>query len=127
MEFFRVLKDSKLNNSQLKNLLTINSLPWLCESIDSVISDNGDNGVIYCIWGQFEVNLEALEFGVRFSLPNCPNALAWTITSDENSTDTVIHCSINKQEHDEYFIETINQFVDDWKKGLSDAHQKVPI
>ncbi|KAG1707815.1 Formate dehydrogenase subunit alpha [Nymphon striatum] len=68
---------------------------------------------------EFNINVEELKYGVRFSLPNCPNALAWSVTIDADSNDVVIYCSINKHEHDEYFIETIKQFMDDWQVGIN--------
>lgn len=123
MEFFKTISKTGLDENRLKDNLTIKNLPKLCASIDSVIMDNGSNGVIYCIWGQFEINVEELKYGVRFSLPNCPNALAWSVTIDADN-DVVIYCTINKQEHDEDFIETIHQFMDDWQIGLNHVCRK---
>ena len=122
MEFFKTVPKMGLDQHQLRKILTIKNLPELCASIDSVITDNGSNGEIYCIWGQFKINVEELKYGVRFSLPNCPNALAWSVTIDTD--DVVIYCSIIKQEHDEDFIETIHQFMDDWQIGVSHVARK---
>ena len=120
MEFFEEIENSGLlDNNSLKKLLTIARLPDLCSSIDSVISDEREKGIIYCIWGEFEINREELRDGIRFSFPKCPNALAWTITTDEESNSMTIHCTINKQEHDEEVIESIQTFVDDWSDGLT--------
>lgn len=119
MEFYKEVVNSRLNKENLKNLLTIKALPELCASISSVISDVGNHGIIYCLWGEFAINREDLEHGIRFTLPKCPNALAWTVTTDDGSDTTVVHCTINKQEHDEDFIESIREFVDDWAEGLS--------
>jgi hypothetical protein len=38
-----------------------------------------------------------------------------------NPRHTVIHLTINRIEHDQDFIRSIQQFVDDWKAGL-EAH-----
>jgi hypothetical protein len=51
-------------------------------------------------------------------MPECPNALAWTITIDKERVLT-IHCTINKMTHDPDFVESIIEFVRDWKKGLN--------
>ena len=118
MEFFGTLDDSLLDGDRLKALLSIARLPELCDSISSVLADQGDHGRIYCVWGEFAVNREELKHGVRFTLPGCPNALAWSVTTDPDSMTTVVHCSINKTEHDEDFIETIKGFVQDWVNGL---------
>ena len=115
MEFFSEIKNTNLDKDSLKETLSIARLPELCHSIDKVILDNGDSGKIYCIWGEFEINREELEHGIRFSLPHCPNALAWTITCDEENSEIVIHCTIAKKQHDEDFIESIEQFVADWE------------
>lgn len=118
MEFFREIENSGLDKNSLKELLTIGRLPKLCDSINTVISDKREKGVIYCVWGEFEINREELKYGIRFSLPKCPNALAWSITFDEGSENIIIHCAINKNEHDEDFIDSIRDFVSDWYNGI---------
>ncbi|MFK5969928.1 MAG: hypothetical protein QM487_07415 [Candidatus Marithrix sp.] len=106
MEFFATLKTPALDKDHLKILLTIKNLPKLCKSINSILSDEKKTGVIYCIWGEFQINREELKYGIRFSMPNCPNAFAWSITTDDGE-NTVIHCTINKLTHNEDFIESI--------------------
>ncbi|GMR01403.1 MAG: hypothetical protein BMS9Abin19_0783 [Gammaproteobacteria bacterium] len=115
MEFFAEIKNADLDTKRLQKLLSIKQLPELCRSIDSVITDDLDSGIIYCIWGEFEIKREELDHGIRFTLPHCPNAIAWTITYDEYTNEIVIHCTMNKKEHDADFIETIEQFVADWE------------
>lgn len=119
MEFYQTVEKPHLDVDALKNLLSIENMPKLCDSIDTVIADEGNEGVIYCLWGEFHINRALLKYGVRFSLPNCPNALAWSITKDDGSDEIVIHCAINKKEHNDDFIETVFQFIDDWKEGLA--------
>lgn len=115
MEFFAEIKNKNLDKNSLKEQLSIARLPELCRSIDSVIRDNKYNGRIYCIWGEFEINREELDHGIRFTLPRCPNALAWTIIYDEDTNEIIIHCSINKEEHDADFIDSIKKFVAGWE------------
>lgn len=78
---------------------------------------------IYCVWGTCHTHREDLSHGVRFSLPGCPNALQWTVTTGHlpNPQHTVIHLTINRTGQDQDFIDSIQQFVDDWKTGL-EAH-----
>lgn len=121
MEFFEQVKNSRLDKEQLKQLLSIARLPELCASIDSVISDEGETGVIYCLWGEFAINREKLEYGVRFSLPKCPKALAWSITTDEENNHITIHCTINRKEQEQDLIDSILEFVEDWSKGIRTA------
>ncbi|MCU7834102.1 MAG: hypothetical protein KZQ83_02525 [gamma proteobacterium symbiont of Taylorina sp.] len=118
MEFFKEVESSNLDVKDLRNLLSIKNLPLLCKSINSVILDEQKKGIIYCLWGEFEVNREKLKYGIRFSLPNCPNALTWTITMDVDRANILIHCTINKSIHDTDFIESIEEFISDWSNGI---------
>jgi len=121
MEFFAQVDNSRLDNERLKQLLSIAHLTELCASIDSVISDEGETGIIYCLWGEFVINREELKHGVRFSLPKCPNALAWSITIDEDKSHIIIHCTINRKEPEQDLIDSILEFVGDWSKGIRTA------
>ena len=118
MEFFATAA-AEATETALQRQLTIGSLAEHCASIDAVLRAEGENGEIWSLWGQFQVHREPIRGGVRFTLPRCPNALAWTITA---GTDTpapvVVHCTINRTEHDPDFIESIELFVDDWRTGL---------
>ena len=118
MEFFKEVEGSNLDVKDLINLLSIKNLPTLCQSIHSVILDKQKSGIIYCLWGEFEINREELKYGVRFTLPNCPNALAWSITIDAERAKILIHCTINKTTHDIDFIESIEEFINDWSNGI---------
>ena len=122
MEFFATLPIVS-SPQQLKEVITIPMLPSLCASITTVMESARYSGEIYSIWGQFRVNREELQHGVRFTLPACPNALAWTITQErhpQRGDEILIHASINKEEHEADFIESIEGFMDDWQQGLGD-------
>ena len=119
MEFY---KDAHvdIDVNSLQEVVTIGNLTLLCDSIYDILKDDTTAGKIHCIWGYFKINKEILKYGVRFTLPNCPNALAWTITKEHISEDDtiLIHCTINRAEHEPEFIQSIEQFVSDWKIGL---------
>ena len=119
MEFFREL-DSGLDVAELQRRLTIEHLPQYCREIDRVLDVAGDHGEIYCLWGQFKVHRECIKGGVRFTLPGCPNAFAWTVTTDLPPIPglTVIHCTINRREHEPDFVESIEMFVGALVDGL---------
>jgi len=104
----------------LQRRLTISALPHWCASIEKVLSDAKSSGEIFCVWGTFHAHREDMRNGVRFSLPDCPNALQWTVTTGHqpNPRHTVIHATINRTEQDQDFVDSIRQFVDDWKAGL---------
>ena len=116
MEFFAAI-DTPLSQPQLQRALTVATLADHCEVIDRVLSHEGEEGEIYCLWGQFKVRREAINGGVRFTLPGCPNALAWTVTADGGKG--LVHCTINRAEHDADFIESIELFVDAWARGIT--------
>ena len=119
MEFFAIA-NVRTDPATLQACLNIDSLPRYCGAIDKVIEQQGDRGVIYCLWGQFSVHREAIKGGVRFSLTSCPNALAWTVTTGypPASDRAVIHCTINRTEHEPELVESIESFVSDWRHGL---------
>ena len=109
--------------ADLQRRLTISELPRWCASIEKVLSDAQASGEIFCVWGTFITHREELRDGVRFSLPGCPNAFQWTVTTGHkpDPRQTVIHLTINRTEHDQDFINSIHKFVADWKAGL-EAH-----
>lgn len=116
MEFYADLPANGLDLPALHQLLSIHNLTRLCRSIETVISDQQTCGVIYCVWGQFNIHREPLIDGVRFSLPTCPNALAWTVTL--NNDLITVHCTINKKAHDDDFVVSIERFMSDWVDGI---------
>jgi hypothetical protein len=108
---------------ELQRRLTIGELSYWCASIEKVMSDAQSSGEIYCVWGTFIANRERMQNGVRFTLPDCPNALQWTVTTGHqpNPQHTVIHATINRTKQDQDFVDSLQQFVNDWKVGL-EAH-----
>jgi hypothetical protein len=119
VEFFAIA-DIAVDQDSLQTL-TVETLPQYCTDISKVLSvEDENNADVYSVWGEFKVQRQLIKGGVRFSLPGCPNALAWTITTGfEPAPDkAVIHCTINRTSHDEDFIESIESFVNVWKDGL---------
>lgn len=117
MEFFATAHRD-WTADQLREAITGPRLAECCDSIDRVLEwdSERDTGKIYCLWGQFEVRRESIRDGVRFTLPGCPNALAWTVTAEPEGM--LVHCTINRREHDPDFIESIEMFVEEWRVGL---------
>lgn len=119
MEFFAHAQ-ALLSGGELQKYIRIETLPKWCDSISSVTDHSGERGEIYCVWGGFRVHREVIRDGIRFTLPGCPNALQWTLTSDvlDGRQCISVHCTINRTEHDADFVASLQQFVDDWKRGL---------
>lgn len=126
MEFFasaRVLATEKA----IQCSLGLPTLPRWCASIDAVLEHAGSRARVYCVWGEFAVHREEIRGGVRFTLPGCPNALAWTVTTGlpPDPAAVVIHCTINRREHDPDFIASLEAFVEDWRQGLETGLARV--
>ena len=120
MEFFSKINTSIEGSEFLKNALTISSLPSFTDSILNVISDSGDTGEIYSIWGQFDISRELIRYGVRFSLTSCPLAFAWTITLNPDQNEVIAHSTFNKTDADPEFVETIVSFMSEWELSIDD-------
>jgi hypothetical protein len=127
MEFFATTP-IPASPRELQERLTVAALPELCASVERVLEDTGATGTVWCVWGQYRVSREPINGGVRFTLPECPNALAWTVTTGHPPEPevTVVHCTIARREHDPDFIETIEAFVDHWRQGLERAFPAAP-
>ncbi|GAB6051539.1 hypothetical protein JCM17960_03590 [Magnetospira thiophila] len=120
MEFFAQARGT-WTETELRDRLTLARLAEHCASITEIIDPgDGETGEIYSIWGQFKVQRAPIRGGVRFVLPTCPNAVTWSITTGlpPDPTATVIHCTINRPDHDPEFIESLQDFVEDWRVGL---------
>jgi hypothetical protein len=119
MEFFATAT-VRTDVLELQRRLSISDFPLWCASVSEVFSDEGTRGEIYCVWGRFRVHREDIRDGVRFTLPGCPNALQWTVTTGQSPepNKVVVHLTINRSEHDPDFIESNQQFVADWVSGL---------
>lgn len=127
MEIFEIYFEVDINQTDLKELLSIKNLPELCNSINTVISDEVDTGVIYCIWGQHEIKREVLNQGIRFYFNQCPYILSIFITT-ENKNEVCIRCTSKIKIIDIDFLESLREFMDDWVSGISSfnhAHAQV--
>ncbi|HED11407.1 MAG TPA: hypothetical protein ENJ10_12015 [Caldithrix abyssi] len=120
MEFFQTAQ-VKSSEEELQKKLTVANLDKWCATIEEVYEVHDDNsGRAYTIWGDFLIKRQLIVGGVRFSLPECPNMMAWTLTTgyDPAPEDIVVHCTIARKDQDEDFVESLYDFVDDWKAGL---------
>lgn len=123
MQFIQTLNYKNLLTNDLKTILTLDNLTNLCASISSVTIQNENQADIYCLWGAFNLKREEIRYGVRFSLIDCPHALAWTVTVNENVKNIIINCTTDKSELEKEFIESIHEFLTDWKIGIDNELQ----
>lgn len=118
MEYFRIV-DISSSEEQIQEKLTLANLENFCESLFPM-----DEGIEVCkiggLWGEFTLRLDQIMGGVRFSMLDCPNALAWTITTGYPPAreKIVIHLTINRERKPDEFIEEIKQLLDDLDSGL---------
>lgn len=119
MEFYQTI-NKKIQSDELQQAVKISDLPKYCASIYEVMHDDGDHGEISCVWGVFVIHREVIKHGVRFTMPGCPNAFAWTLTSENDNNEILFHLTTNRKQHEEEFVESIEEFVADWQVGLGE-------
>ncbi len=120
MEFFEIAEVAT-NQEEIRAKVSIDTLPLYCEAIEAVDEAEELGRVIYFLhWGRFHVRQETVMGGVRFSVPDCPNALAWTVTTGYPPAPNriVIHATINRTEHDEEFLAATKDLLATFKAGL---------
>ncbi|VAX06185.1 hypothetical protein MNBD_GAMMA25-341 [hydrothermal vent metagenome] len=119
MEFFATLK-LVATEEELQQQLKVETVTHFCASIYEVMSYEKDTAEVSMVWGRFNVLRECIRGGVRFTLPNCLNGVAWTITisPDDRVQEVMVHCTINRKEQDTDFVESLEDFVADWAVGL---------
>ena len=127
MEFF-VSAAVPFSAAELQQQVRIDNLPQWCASIDKVLSQQGERGEIYCLWGQFRIHREMICHGVRFTLPGCPNAVQWTVTAEETEgrREVRVHLTINRERHEPDFVESIETFLEDWRQGIERIAARPP-
>ena len=120
MEFFAYVKQN-VSSENIQKRITIENMSKYCDSIDAVLEHKDNRGAIYCLWGEFKVRRECIDKGVRFSLPKCPNCMAWTITTEtgDKSPQILIHLTTNCEQHDAEFVNSIKDFLAGWEQGVS--------
>lgn len=119
MEFFAIA-DISTSPEALQERITLASLPDFCESFALVDRVEGHGCEVESIWGRFKVVRQEIAGGLRFTMPTCPNCFAWTITTGLPPVPekVVIHGTINRTGHELWFIESMEEFVQQWKAGL---------
>ncbi len=118
MEFFKIV-NIETSESVIKERIQNSYLSDIYPDI--VILDGAEEVVqIGCIWGEFTIRRDEIKGGIRYSMLDCPNALAWTITTGypPARNKIVIHLTINRQRKQQQFIDEITEFLDGWEEGL---------
>lgn len=128
MEFFEYA-DILTSQEEIRSKVSIDTLPCFCEEVEAVDAAEGLGRVIYFRhWGRFHLRQEDVMGGVRFSVPDCPNALAWTVTTGypPYPEKIVLHATINRLEHDAEFIDATKALLATLKTGLEENFNSEP-
>ena len=114
MEFFRIVgihtSEQIIQEEMiLEKLEEMTNELVLLDQIDDASANIGG------IWGEFTLERSTIKGGLRFTLKECPNALAWTITTGYPPAidSIVIHLTLNRTEKSKDFIEEVEEFLDD--------------
>ena len=120
MEFFE-FTDVVTSQEEIRAKVSVDTLPDYCEEVEAVDGLEELGRVIYFRqWGRFHIRQETVMGGVRFSVPDCPNALAWTVTTGYPPCleKIVLHATINRTEHSPEFIGATKALLAAFKTGL---------
>ena len=118
MEFFKIVEITS-SEAELWKSLSLQNIEQFCPCIfplgkgDEICKIGG-------IWGEFTLRRDEIMGGVRYSMLDCPNALAWTITTGYPPVreKVIIHLTINRERKAPEFLEEIRDFLEEMEEGL---------
>lgn len=126
MEFFRIINVNTTEEViqktfEMANLASLSNQLLLLEAI------NDEKAEIGSFWGEFTLCRTIIKGGLRFALSECPNALAWTITTgyEPSPGSVILHLTINRTQKDDDFIEELNDFIDDQVKKIKESFKVI--
>ena len=120
MEFFRII-----NKQVTQEIIQDKIYPQNVEDFSETmlfIEDHNHDFKGLTLWGDFLISYDKINGGVRFTLKDCPNGLSWTITTGypPERNKIVLHSTINRTQKPDEFIEEIQEFMDEWEKGIKE-------
>lgn len=126
MEFFRII-DQQQCESGIRTLLSLSELEDWCGYLVNIGSTSADRSDVGGIWGEFTLERHEIEGGLRFNLKECPNALAWTVTTGYQPAPNgvVIHLTLNRTTICNEFMLEVTEFIDDLQDRLSEMMRPV--
>ena len=128
MEFFRTV-DVQTTEQIIQDVLTLGKLEEMTDELLLLQEIDGHSAQIGGIWGEVTLERSPINGGLRFALKECPNALAWTITTGYPPAigALVIHLTINRTEKSKDFVEEVEEFLEDLCSHLETIFQKKSI
>lgn len=128
MEFFRII-NTHIDEQHIKNTCDFNSLELMSSQLFLLESFSNSRAKIGSLWGEFTLTRQEIKGGLRFSLLECPNALAWTITTgyEPAPNSVIVHLTINRTEKDQEFLEEIKDFLEDHSEHLKKQFDMIKV
>lgn len=119
MEFFRIIERTT-TEGHIQEYLRLDALEKMTNLLFVIGDQTPDQAAIGGLWGEFTLTRSDIKGGLRFALKECPNALAWTITTGYPPAREaiVIHLTINRQQKKSEFLEEIAEFLEDHEACL---------
>lgn len=120
MEFYRVISHAS-SEEIIQSKLTLSNLEAMSNQLFVIGEQNETEVQIGSVWGEFTLSRSVINGGLRFALTECPNALAWTITTGfpPKPKSIVVHLTINRQQKCDEFIDEVEEFLDDHTELLT--------
>lgn len=118
MEFFKIV-DVAVSEAEIKERILNEHISQINPDI-ILLNTNQEFAQVGCLWGEFTLKRDIINGGIRYGMLECPNALAWTITTGYPPAreKIVLHLTINRERKKPEFIEEIKEFIDSWAIGL---------
>ncbi len=125
MEFYRIV-DVCTNEKRIRDVLTFENLEKMSRHLFEIDTPGKREASIGSIWGEFTLSRDNINGGLRFALVECPNALAWTVTTGfpPERESIVIHLTINRKQKQQQFIDEIEDFLVDHSQCLENIFCK---
>ncbi len=119
MEFFRTV-DIHTTEQTIQEVMILEKLEEMTNELVLLDQIDDNSAAIGGVWGEFTLERSTINGGLRFALKECPNALAWTITTGYPPAinSVVIHLTLNRMEKAKVFIEEVEEFLDDHGKCI---------
>ena len=128
MEFFRTV-DIHSTEQIIQEVIILEKLEEMTSELVLLDQIDDKSAAIGGIWGEFTLERSTINGGLRFALKECPNALAWTITTGYPPAinSIVIHLTLNRIEKSKDFIEEVEEFLDDHSKRIHSYLSESPV
>lgn len=119
MEFFRIV-EVQTTESEIQAKLGLPQLEAYSNLLFNLGEPQENESAIGGLWGEFTLERHPIKGGLRFSLRECPNALAWTLTTGypPKRDALLIHLTLNRERKAAEFIEEIEEFLEDHQEAL---------